>query len=140
MGTTTTTLCDGCSRDLTYTGNCEDYYLTLAPTSKRHFPGAGSVTLMAIYPPLDRTHTFCGLECLTYWNARRLYRNSLSRAWWADWKKQYGHVSANGNVSSYPSPKRSDEESRDQYLNEHADAQFPITEEARRAFSEKEMS
>ena len=61
--------CDGCEKDLTYTGNCEDWRLVLANQAIPQPPGDGFVTLMAAYPPVDRTHHFCDLACLKAWLA-----------------------------------------------------------------------
>lgn len=56
--------CDNCGKDLTYTGNCEDYYLSLDNVSKRREPGTQVVTMMGISPPIQRSMDFCGVECL----------------------------------------------------------------------------
>lgn len=69
MGKTATITCDGCCRDLTYTGNSVDYRLVLGSEAKPIEPGPGAVTDMMIYPPIDRTHYFCGLHCLDKWRA-----------------------------------------------------------------------
>lgn len=68
MGENTTVICDNCNADLTYTGNCEGYYLVLGNRSKRS--KGGFVTAMAIYPPVERTMCFCGLGCLKQWMER----------------------------------------------------------------------
>jgi len=57
--------CDGCGRDLTYTGNCEAYRLAL---SNERIRSRGSiVTSMAAYPAIERTAHFCKLSCLRKW-------------------------------------------------------------------------
>jgi hypothetical protein len=68
MTTTKKTLCDGCSRDLTYTGNCEAYRLGLHNESIPNYPGGGAVTDMAAYVPLkDGSKHFCSIVCLRKW-------------------------------------------------------------------------
>jgi hypothetical protein len=67
--------CDGCDADLTFTGNCEDWYLVLGNESKRpwyqeHGYAGGAVTSMAMYPPVNRTHHFCNLRCLDKWRSQ----------------------------------------------------------------------
>jgi hypothetical protein len=57
--------CDQCGRDLTTTGNCEDFRIVLANESIPSWGGA--VTSMAIYPPLEGTAHFCGVLCLGKW-------------------------------------------------------------------------
>ncbi len=57
--------CDGCEKDLTSTGNCTAYRLTLKVES---IPAnAGFVTLMHFSPPLDSNKHFCDLGCLGRW-------------------------------------------------------------------------
>ena len=74
MGRTEQIICDSqhCQKDLTYTGNCEDYRLVLRSQSKtpwyvREGRSGGAVTAMAITPPVARPYYFCGLECLKQW-------------------------------------------------------------------------
>ena len=57
--------CDGCGRDLTSTGNCEDYRLALIV--ERIPSRGGAVTAMAVYPPISQNAYFCGLSCLKDW-------------------------------------------------------------------------
>lgn len=94
--------CDECSRNLTYTGNCEDYYIVLGNASKSS-RNAGIVTLMAISPPLKRTHHFCGLTCLDQWRDRARYREKLWTEWSDRWRDEHGHKSKDGRVMSWPS-------------------------------------
>ena len=117
---TTTIICDSCGKDLTFTGNCEDYYLTVASASK--WKRGNFVTLMAISPPLDREHTFCGLSCLDLWTARRQYITSLRAQWWEQWHVEKGTV--NGAFTLYPVP-REIEAARDADFEAQANAKFP---------------
>lgn len=64
--------CDWCDKDITYTGNCDDYRLVLQSESKtpwyvREGMEGGAVTAMAIEPELTRPHYFCNLHCLQVW-------------------------------------------------------------------------
>jgi hypothetical protein len=96
--------CDGCDADLTYTANCVDYRLVLGNESKPTYPGAGAVTAMGIYPPVERTHHFCGLGCLDHWRDREKHRSKLWREWSDKWQEEKGHKSPDGRVTSWPSP------------------------------------
>lgn len=58
--------CDGCGADLTVRTNSVDYRLVLAAESKPGY-GSGVYTDVMIYPPIDRPHHFCRLECLDKW-------------------------------------------------------------------------
>ena len=70
MSATHSIKCDDCGKDLTTTGNCEDYYLVVGPRSKSiDTGGSGAVTAMAIYPPVDREYHFCDLRCIDNWRA-----------------------------------------------------------------------
>lgn len=56
--------CDACNKDLTYTGNCEDYRISV---KNEHIPSRrdmAAVTLMAISPPLKGNMYFCGVSCI----------------------------------------------------------------------------
>lgn len=66
MPMTAKVTCDQCGKDLTETGNCEDYRLTL---QSERIPSrrGGTVTAMAANPDLKRPHYFCGLQCLILW-------------------------------------------------------------------------
>jgi hypothetical protein len=82
--------CDACGADLTYTGNCEDYYLVLsnaamAPWYAKEGYRGGAVTAMAVSPAIKQTQHFCGLHCLDRWRDREKYRAKL----WHDWREQY---------------------------------------------------
>jgi hypothetical protein len=62
---TITVTCDGCGRDITTTGNCEDWRLKLANDP---IPNPGpTATLLAISPPIREDKYFCGLKCLAKW-------------------------------------------------------------------------
>jgi hypothetical protein len=72
MAETSKIECDACGRDITTTGNCEDWRLVLGNKSKTPWFVAegrrgGVVTSKAIQPPVPRTHHFCGLGCLADW-------------------------------------------------------------------------
>lgn len=78
--------CDECGRDLTYTGNCEDYYLVLSSGSKAPWYAkdgsrGGFVTAMAIYPPVDRTYHFCGLDCMDSWRDKARAKAAAQKEW-----------------------------------------------------------
>lgn len=62
--------CDGCGKDLTVTGNCQDYRLVLGNQSIP--PRRGFVTAMHIPPPIDGAKHFCRLKCLDDWRSREL--------------------------------------------------------------------
>jgi hypothetical protein len=96
--------CDECGADLTYTGNCEDYYLVLGNASKGHRPGTYAVTSMAISPPLKQEHHFCGLKCMDQWRDRQRHKNGLWEQWWSKWKDEHGTKDGTERVRSYPSP------------------------------------
>lgn len=99
---TTEIKCDKCGKDLTYTGNCEDYYLTLGSAPK---VGRGNFrTLMAVTPPIDREHHFCNLACLDKWRDGERMFDSLMATKWEIWKREHGTSEFGGAVKSYPSP------------------------------------
>lgn len=61
--------CDGCSRDLTKTGNSIDWRIVL---DNQKIPShEGAVTDMWLEPSLKRSHHFCGLTCLRIWMANK---------------------------------------------------------------------
>ena len=69
--------CDSCDRDLTYTGNCEDYCISLSNESIRSKDGV--VTLMVMEPPLKSNAHFCGVGCLKTWiNKEYPNKNTLA--------------------------------------------------------------
>lgn len=84
-----TVTCDGCGSDLTTRTNSVDYRLVLAPESKPGH-GDGFYTAMMIYPPLERTHHFCRLDCLDLWRDRQRYLGSLWNEWWEKWREEKG--------------------------------------------------
>jgi hypothetical protein len=57
--------CDFCSRDLTYTGNCIDWYLSLK--NEQMMTLGNVLTCAMIYPKIDKDAHFCGLDCLKKW-------------------------------------------------------------------------
>lgn len=64
--------CDACGRDLTATGNCEDYRLVVKSEALPAWwqvegLGGGAVTAMAVSKPIQKPHHFCGLFCLHRW-------------------------------------------------------------------------
>ncbi len=72
MTRTTEIKCDGCAKDITYTGNSVDYRLVLACEGKsawyeKEGMTGGVMTDMMIYPPIKRSHHFCDLKCLSRW-------------------------------------------------------------------------
>lgn len=57
--------CDGCGKDLTYTGNCVDYRLALY---NENIQSRGvAVTAMMKRPRIKRDAHFCGVRCLRLW-------------------------------------------------------------------------
>lgn len=95
--------CDECEADLTYTGNCVDYRLVLAPENIAIRPGVGAVTAMGIYPDLKRPHHFCRLACLDRWRDRERHYNKLRRERSDNWAEERGTVHP-GGMRSYPCP------------------------------------
>ena len=62
--------CDQCGKDLTSTGNCEDWRLALI---NQPIPHKGpTATSMAIPPILDGAKHFCGLGCLASWVVKKI--------------------------------------------------------------------
>lgn len=60
-------LCDQCESDLSTTGNCVAWSITL---KNRQIPcHSAAVTDMMIYPQLKKDLDFCGLACLKKWIA-----------------------------------------------------------------------
>lgn len=82
--------CDGCSKDLTYTSNFEDYYLVVTYASKRHRPTSFAVTAMAKSPPVEREYFFCDLQCLDHWTDRRRHFSAAYDAWFEAHKEDLG--------------------------------------------------
>lgn len=69
--------CDTCERDLTSTGNCEDYRIALLNQSISS--RGGLVTLMALWPALESDMYFCGEFCLLKWAQIRIDQNRIAR-------------------------------------------------------------
>lgn len=101
MGKTVQVTCDGCGHDITTRSNMVDYRLVLSAEDKPGY-GAGAYTAMHILPPVDRSHYFCGLQCLDHWRAREHHRQALAKAWWDKWRDERGTRSADGRITSYP--------------------------------------
>ena len=59
-------ICDGCGKDLTYTGNSVDYRLALV-SQPMPSKGGGAASYRLIYPAIKSTKHFCGLRCLKNW-------------------------------------------------------------------------
>ena len=92
--------CDGCGADLTHTGNCEGWCLTLSNTAI----GGGFVTSMTISPKLKGgTHHFCDLLCLDHWRSRKQRESALWNNWWQTWRTEKGKNLGDG-ITSYPTP------------------------------------
>lgn len=69
-------ICNACGKDVTSTGNCEDWRLALTAQAKLPWYvaeglGGGMVTTMAIPKPLNGTKHFCDLGCLEKWIGNR---------------------------------------------------------------------
>lgn len=62
--------CDQCGRDLTTTGNCEDF--RIAVVNERITVTGGAVTSMSIEPHLQHDYHFCGCVCLRNWATTKL--------------------------------------------------------------------
>lgn len=103
MGKTVQVTCDGCGLDITRRSNCVDYRLVLSSESKPGH-GAGFYTAAMIYPPVDRTHYFCGLGCLDHWRAREHHKGQLWKEWWKSWKDERGTKHPDGRIYSFPEP------------------------------------
>jgi hypothetical protein len=59
--------CDHCCADITDTGNELGYRLNLSAERLLINCKAMAVTAMMVYPPINRDHHFCGLNCLREW-------------------------------------------------------------------------
>ena len=121
-------ICDACGKDLTYTGNCEDYYLVVSSASKepwyrREGKRGGFVTSMGKYPPVDREHDFCGLDCLDLWRSKENYAMALRREWFDKWVDEHGERTPNG--CSYPEPSKEVWEERDSGITAKVAEKFP---------------
>jgi len=78
-------VCDQCGHDLTHTANVVGYYLTLSNSASSPPPGIGVVTMMGVYPPIEKQADFCGVGCLSMWLA----------ATYPDASAQYERMKAN---------------------------------------------
>lgn len=131
MGKIVQITCDGCGEDLTYTGNCEDYYLVVSYSSKvplyvkEGLPG-GVVTAVAIAPPIKCNHYFCDLRCLDHWSDRRRHVALLSHDWWEQWKSEHGTRDNTGHIRSYPSPPQEISDARNAEFAAAALLEFPM--------------
>jgi hypothetical protein len=94
--------CDGCGHDLTVRTNSVDYRLVLGSESKPGY-GSGAYTDMMIYPPIDRTHHFCNLQCLDHWRDREHHYEKAYRDRSEAWRAPRTTVHPGGS-RSYPSP------------------------------------
>lgn len=59
--------CDSCSKDITYTGNCEDYRIVLCSESIPRYPDTCTATLMVAYPDFPKPLHFCRWQCFAKW-------------------------------------------------------------------------
>ncbi len=75
MGKVTTVTCDRCDRDITYTGNCIDYRVTLINEAIPRNPKHNSFTLMQIYPYLENNVYFCNTRCLKDWVMNNIFKD-----------------------------------------------------------------
>src|SRR6185312_9710099 len=124
--------CDGCGEDLTYTGNCEDYYLVVTYGSKQPWYvkeglRGGAVTSMAKSPPVDRDYYFCDLKCLDYWRSRRHHFEKLTATWWDQWKAERGTPDRDGKIRSYPCPAEETWKARNAEFEAAALVAFPMS-------------
>ena len=126
MGKTVKVTCDGCGHDLTTRSNSVDYRLLLAAESKPGY-GTGFYTDMMIYPPVDRTYYFCGLQCLDHWRNRKHHEIALWKVWWDKWKDVNGTKREDGRISSYREPPREMMEARKAEFEAAALAAFPMS-------------
>ncbi len=135
--------CDGCGRDIAYTGNSEDYYLVLGYDAKspwylKEGLRGGVVTDMAIAPPLDRQHHFCDLICMDHWSNRRRHLESLWRDWHKRWEAENGTDYGDGDGSRLcPVPAEDIRRNRQAEFETAALAAFPMDRAAARAGARK---
>jgi len=125
--------CDGCGNDLSTRTNVEDYRLVLHSESKPGY-GSGFYTLMGISPPIDREHHFCGVGCLDHWRDHKRLFGRLMKDRWDAWIAAHKRESADGRISSYPSPPNEEREQWVKECQEAADKDFPLDRLAARAF------
>lgn len=69
MGIETKITCDECQADITATGAMPGFRLKLSCESLPQI-GASSYAVM-VYPPLDHTHYFCGMDCIGVWMSKQ---------------------------------------------------------------------
>ncbi len=67
-----TITCDHCGRDLTTTGNCEDYRVRLVSEGIPPRSGGGAVTLMAVSPLFPHDLYFCNGRCFWKWAEQKI--------------------------------------------------------------------
>jgi hypothetical protein len=120
--------CDGCGADLTVRTNIEDYRLVLASESKPGY-GAGVYTCMGAYPPVERAHHFCGLDCLDLWSDRRRLRAKLRGERLDQWREEHG-TRKDGRIFSWPGPPRDVSATWDSEAHAAALAAFPFKQDA----------
>ena len=121
--------CDGCARDLSSTGNCQDYRLVLKSES---LPQRSSfVTLMAISPPIGRPHHFCSLRCLDRWRSHeavyRRVRKEQHEKWVDDGN---GHRDEDGEITSWTCAPSGIQDQWHTEAREVANIEVPLTREA----------
>ena len=63
-------ICDGCGADLFESGRTTKFRLELTCEELEHNSG-GMIHAVRVYPPIDRAHHFCNLNCLGDWLASR---------------------------------------------------------------------
>lgn len=124
-----TVTCDGCGCDLSTRTNVEDYRLVLRSESKLG-SGSGVYTLMAISPPIDREHHFCGVGCLDHWRDHKRLFGRLMKERWDAWIAAHERKSADGRMSSYPSPPNEERENWAKECQEAASKGFPLDRSA----------
>ncbi len=123
MGKTVTVTCDGCALDITTTSKAAEYRLALGVESKAGH-GAGYYTDLNILPPIDRTHYFCGLECMDQWTRRRWLRQKLWSEFMDEWKNEHGTKTSMG--FSYPEIPTELREKKQREFDTAALAVFPM--------------
>lgn len=57
--------CDACNEDLTETSGSPRFRLVLSSEAVRFI--GNTMTLAIVYPPIERSHHFCNLKCLSEW-------------------------------------------------------------------------
>lgn len=118
--------CDACERDLTTRTNIEDYRLVLASESKPGY-GGGAYTAMGIYPAVNRTHHFCGLQCLDLWRDREKHKAKLWSAFHDSRRTDLG-----GGVSTSPNLPREEREQKESEFAKASLEAFPMPQRTTR--------